>query len=70
MVQTALEAARLSGIAQEIYVADSVRCYKPVPEIYQGLLQAVGKESNPEDCWLISGYVPHLLFLCLLFFVI
>ena len=59
MVQSALAAAKLSHLTQDIYVADSVQRYKPSPEIYKGLLKKVGKESHPEECFLVSGCAPY-----------
>lgn len=55
MVQSALEAASIASMADSIFVADSVKKYKPSPEIYAGLVKAVGKEANPKQCWLVSG---------------
>lgn len=57
MVQRALDAAHLSHLTPNIYVADAVRRYKPSPEIYQGLIKAAEKEEYPGECFLISGYV-------------
>lgn len=56
MVESALAAAQLSNFASEIYVADTIKKYKPAVEIYRGLIAKVGLESSPEQCWLVSGY--------------
>ncbi|KAI5120067.1 hypothetical protein M0805_002629 [Coniferiporia weirii] len=55
MVEGALDAAGISDLARDTYVADAVKKFKPAPEIYAGLLKATGKESAPEECWLVSG---------------
>ncbi len=56
MVRGALTFGGIDSFPKAIYVADSVRKYKPAPEIYQGLLKFVGKEADPQHCWLVSGY--------------
>ena len=55
MVQGALKAASIETMTSGIYVADNVKKYKPAPEIYAGLLTAVGKDRHPDECWLVSG---------------
>ena len=55
MVKAALGAATVGITSDSIYVADSVKIYKPSPTIYAGLVKAVGKEGNPEQCFLVSG---------------
>ncbi|TDL22506.1 haloacid dehalogenase, type II [Rickenella mellea] len=55
MVRSALTFGGIDSFPKAIYVADSVRKYKPAPEIYQGLLKSVGKEADPQHCWLVSG---------------
>ena len=54
-LESALAAAQLSGFPSEVYVADTVRKYKPAVEIYRGLIAKVGLESSPSQCWLVSG---------------
>ncbi|KAI0071686.1 haloacid dehalogenase [Panus rudis PR-1116 ss-1] len=60
MVSTALTTDYLASIPLKIYVADSVRQYKPSQVIYKGLLSFI-KESeeaasiSAEDVWLVSG---------------
>ncbi|PAV18084.1 haloacid type II [Pyrrhoderma noxium] len=57
MVKQALQEAGLSSLYEDIFVADSIKCYKPDPAIYNGLLslanQGGGSASN--NCWLVSG---------------
>jgi len=55
MVSSSLDAASLSPYAKARFLADSVKKYKPAPEIYRGLIQFVGKENNPDHVWLVSG---------------
>ena len=57
MVSSALEAASLAPLVKKQYLADSVKKYKPCPEIYRGLLEFVGKADNASAVWLVSGYV-------------
>ncbi|KAH8110890.1 haloacid dehalogenase [Phellopilus nigrolimitatus] len=55
MVQTAINAADISALVPNIYVADSAKAYKPAPAIYAGLLKMVGKDTRPSECFLVSG---------------
>ncbi|KZT39893.1 hypothetical protein SISSUDRAFT_1045036 [Sistotremastrum suecicum HHB10207 ss-3] len=42
-------------LKRPLVVADSVRKFKPAPEIYQHLLKEAGLEKTPEKCWVVSG---------------
>lgn len=55
MVRSALHAASIDSLPSAIYVADTVQKYKPAPEIYHGLVEAVGKAGNAQDVFLVSG---------------
>jgi len=55
MVRSALRAASIDSLPSAVYVADTVQKYKPAPEIYQGLVEAVGKAGNAQDVFLVSG---------------
>ena len=55
MIEEALKFGTIHSLVSGSYVADSVRVYKPAPEIYKGLIKHVGKEANPGQCWLVSG---------------
>ena len=61
MVSRALKSAGVHASAESFFLADSVKCYKPAKEIYQGLLEHVGKSESPRECWLISrcGHAFH-----------
>jgi len=55
MVGSALKAASINPLVPRQYLVDSVKKYKPSPDVYHGLLRFLGKEENPEDVWLVSG---------------
>ncbi|KAL4252388.1 HAD-like hydrolase superfamily protein [Abortiporus biennis] len=62
MVLSAINASPLSQVISDIYVADSIRRYKPSPVLYNGLVQYLSTTAEdaaisyaPKDVWLVSG---------------
>ncbi|KZV70102.1 haloacid dehalogenase [Peniophora sp. CONT] len=55
MIGSALDAGGISSFIPRGFLVESVQKYKPVPDVYKGLLKYVGKESNPESVYLVSG---------------
>ena len=60
MVSTALHASLPEELLpMPLYLADSVKKYKPAPAIYDGLRKAFSNASrvqgNSPDVWLVSG---------------
>ncbi|KAI0319704.1 haloacid dehalogenase [Amylostereum chailletii] len=55
MISSAMDASSLAALVKKQYLADSVRKYKPCPDIYRGLVEFVGRSSDPGKVWLVSG---------------
>lgn len=57
MVSASLEAAGVSHFIQGQHLVGNVKRYKPAVVVYQDLLQSLGKTKDPQNVWLVSGYV-------------
>ena len=56
MVSTALLASLPPSLRElSIFSVDTLKRYKPAREVYEALVEHVGKSSSPEDVWLVSG---------------
>ncbi|KAI0056000.1 haloacid dehalogenase [Artomyces pyxidatus] len=55
MITSSLGAESLLPLGHKWFFADSVRKYKPAPEIYHGLLTHLGKSEQPGQVWLVSS---------------
>lgn len=57
MVSNSLNAAGVSPFVEGQHLTDNVKRYKPSPAVYQDLLKSLGKTKEPQNVWLVSGYV-------------
>lgn len=56
MISTALTASFPPSLRSiPIFSVDALERYKPAREVYDALVEKVGKASAPEDVWLVSG---------------
>ncbi|KAI0055999.1 haloacid dehalogenase [Artomyces pyxidatus] len=55
MISSAMDAASLSPLIHTQFLADSVQKYKPMPDIYRGLVDFLGKSEDSERVYLVSG---------------
>lgn len=56
MISTSLDRASLTPYTNTCFLTDSVRKYKPSPEVYSSLFQSCAEYVNdPKDIWLVSG---------------